>query len=46
MEFGEIPNFSRQAEQAGKLNIHDIVFLHKNAAMCVFDITLKCINVS
>ena len=46
-EFGEIPKFNGQAEQADRqTNIHDIVFLHKTTAMSDFDIMLKCITVS
>ena len=40
--------FSRQAEQSGKLTYRidrSIVLSHKNTAMCVFNITLKCIIV-
>ena len=36
LEFGEIPNFSRQ------INTHDIVLSHKNTVMCVFSITSMC----
>ena len=38
-EFGEIPNFSRQAEQADKLT-YMIFHFTMNTTMCAFDITL------
>ena len=46
-EFGEIPDFSWLTEQASKLKyMHDIVLLHQNTTMHVFNITLKCKTVS
>ena len=44
IEFGEIPNFSRQAEQAGKLT-YMILYFHIKIQQCdFFDITLKCLD--
>ena len=42
IEFRDIPKFSWAGSQT---NTHDIVLSHKITAMCVFDITFKCIIV-
>ena len=42
MKFGEIPNFSRQAEQADKLTYMILYFHIKIQQMCVLDISLAC----